>query len=328
MSMTDEYTPTTGMGDALEAVKEAVSSKELVAYLTHYYVHDQSITATDGRMVACGPFPDEREYLVPADEFEKVLALVGEDGKISIKDDHILVSGRKRRAKVRTLDPKNFAHLLPPEGKEPCPDTLLPVLRRLRPFVSDDASKSWAMSVMFKDGCGYATNNVVVAASTLDEPFKDVLIPSWAVDYLLARDIAPNEYALSENCLAFHFPDGSWMRTQLLVGEPPELIFTLMGGVTDTSTGSIIHQEWRDAFEAVAALSENEVRIHPTKLSGGKRHADVEIDVQSGVAGEASFHPKFMGLVLTAADHWDLSTYPDPAPWWGNNIKGLMVGRR
>ena len=321
-----EYCPTVGMMDALDAVKEAVSSKDLVAYLTHYYVHDKTITATDGRMVACAPFPDDREYLVPADEFERSLALVGEEGKISVKDTAIWLSGRKRRAKVKTLDPGNFSHLLPPEGREHCPITLLPTLRRLRPFVSDDASKGWSMAILFREGRGYATNNVVVATSDTESDFKDCMIPAWAVDYLLDREQPPAEYSVTDNCLAFHYLDNSWMRTQLPADQPPDLIFELADNIEGTPEP--ITAEWRDGFEAVAKMSENEIRVHADKLTGGHRHADVEIDISTNVKDEAAFHPKFMGLVLLAATEWDLSKFPDPAPWWGDNIKGLMVGRR
>lgn len=323
-----EFHPTEGMAEALIAVKEAVSSKELVAYLTHYYIHESTVTATDGRMVACGPFPDPREYLVPADDFERVLRIVGPKGKVSIKEGAIWMSSKKRRAKIRTLDPKDFAHLKPDGDQVTCPKDLVTALRRVRPFVSDDATKAWAMAVSLKDNAVYATNNVLLATSPLKAKISDMMIPVWAVDYLLDRDVHPSKISLTESQAAFYYADGSWMRTVLVAGAAPENLFALAAGVDVKAGGVKITDDWREAFEAVAELSEDEVRIYPDKLTGGRAHAEIEIETVSGITDEASFNPKYMATVLERATAWDLTNYPDPAHWWGDNIRGLMVGRR
>jgi hypothetical protein len=37
---------------------------------------------------------------------------------------------------------------------------------------------------------------------------------------------------------------------------------------------------------------------------------------------------RYLEPVITAATHWNPRTYPNPAPWRGDNIEGIIAGRR
>ena len=322
--------PTHGMGDALAKVKSAVSNKEIVAYLTHYYVSGGEIVASDGRLVAGTPFPDDREYVVPAAEFEKAIEMTGDDGKLTLYEDSIRVSLSRARLNIKTLDPTVYSYLKPEGDRFDIPDNMIQVIKDLAPFMSDDASRPWANGIYFRDGAGYATNNVIVATSEVSDDFGlPFVLPVWAVDFLLSNPQAPTEMSYTENHIAFYYEDGSWLRSLLVAQEPPGSIVSLCEPIPISPGGVEIKSDIREAFDLVSKIVESEVVFTPETLEGGKRAADIQIDVETSVTNNCTWHPKYISLVLDAATHWDLSAAPSPCIWWGGKtMRGLIVGRK
>lgn len=320
---------TEGMPASLARVKAAVSNKEIVAYLTHYYVNKGEIIATDGRMVAGTPFPDDREYLVPAAPFEKAIAMAGEKGKIVMGNDGIRVSLSRSRVNIKTLSPDQFSHFLPTGERYTLPSNLIATLGRLRPFVGDDASRQWSNGIFISKGSAYATNNVIVAAAKLDSDIGKAVIPSWTVDYLLAQPDEPVEMSLTDTMVAFFYEDKSWMASVLIADEPPDALMELCDPIPITPCGDEISQDWRSGFADVCKIAETEVLFTAETLSGGRTSADIEVDVVTPIASPTYWHPKFVDLVVKTATHWDLSKAPSPCLWWsGEDMRGLIVGRK
>lgn len=317
---------TTGILEKIRGIKDAVSSKDLVAYLTHYYVNAASIVATDGRLTASVDFECDESFLVPADEFEKALDIVTDEGKLTVEEDCIKLSGNRRRVSIRTLNPETFVHLLPDGDKQALPKGFLDALKALSPFMGTDATKTWSNGVMAANGSLVATNNVSIAASL--KTFKglpDMILPSWLVAFLLSNPRTPTHYSCNENHVAFYYSDG-WVRSQLVAGEPPSKLFEFVASI-DTSNCHAITAEWRDAFETIQRLCEDEVEVLEDKLTGGKRHANIEVEVASDVTGNPKWSPKYLEIVLSAATHWDLSTAPKPCAFYGSAVHGIFVGR-
>mgnify|MGYP003111507610 CR=1 FL=1 len=325
-----ESRSTKGMVEALAKVKSAVSNKEIVAYLTHYYVGGGEIVASDGRLVAGAPFPDDREYVVPASEFEKAIDMAGDDGKLTLSEGSIKVSLSRARVNIKTLDPTVYSYLKPEGDKFEIPDNMIQVIRDLAPFMSDDASRPWANGIYFRGGCAYATNNVIVATSEVNDEFSaPLVIPVWAVDFLLSNPQEPTEMSYTENQVAFYYEDGSWLRSLLVAQEPPGVIIELCEPIPLSPGGVEIKSDFREAFDLVSNIVESEIVFTPETLEGGKRAADIQTDVSTSVTDKCTWHPKYISLVLEAATHWDLSNAPDACRWWGGKtMRGLIVGRK
>lgn len=320
----------TNMREAVAKVRGALASKDIVQELTHYLVRGGFIYAQNGRMTACAPVDDTRTYLVPGDDFERALNLAKGDVVIEMVETGIRVKSGRYRATIQTLDPDLAALPDLPDEWRPVPELFIKALTIVRPFISDNATQPWALSVGIDKGALYATNNVslvVVECDGLDD--VDVLLPSWAADFLLERKEVPTEMHLSAACAFFRWPDGSWLRTVLSVGEFPPAAKTMLASSPEATWE--ITPELREAFKRAASLSETDIRISNDRITGGQGKTAFEEELTSNVpspnSGPSAWHPKFLGIVFDAATHIDLSAWPRPATFSGPNVRGLIAGR-
>ena len=318
----------TTMQEALSWVKDALTSKAVSPELTHYLVRDGRIYATDGRMTASHLFPSKETFCVSGAEFEAVIARANNNTSIELGDGCIVVHSGRLRGTIKTIDPKDWFCPVVGESRIVIPSRLLPALKQLRPFISDNASRPWALCVRAAVDTLYATNNVsAVAVPEIDLDGVNVLIPYWAVDFVLSRD-GVTHWEHGDGYVAFHWASGAWMRTQLMNDEYPPQVEEIIGkgGVANHA----IRPEWKAAFEEACGLIEDVLVLHPDKMTGINKNLNVEIAAETlaPTLGYSAWVPKFLAPVIACATHWQPDTYPGPTPFRGDGIIGVIVGRR
>lgn len=314
------------MLDAIKKVRGAVSSKDIIPELTYYLVKNGYVHASNGHITAACPCPDDREYVVPAAMFEKFLQ-AAQQPKITIKEDgSVQVSSKSFRAKIAPLDSSTL-HYGAPEG-DPIVlgSDFYEGLRRLRPFVSDNATQVWATSIYVCNDHLYATNNVVLARTTISDTGFSGLLPLFAVDFILSRGEAPDTLlGVDHQNVSFKWPDGSWLRTQLLQGQFPD---AAMGMLDSLSPASVpVTPEWFALYNQVAQFCEGQVCIGAERIYNEQGQYLIESDAATPVDQETKWNPKFLTDVLTAATHWEPNLWPKPAAFSGENLQGIIVGR-
>lgn len=322
--------------EAISKVKDAVASKDVVPYMTHYLVKDNMIHATNGRVTAAAPFPDDRVYLVPARAFEKTLErMPSDDIKIVLDDQQNLkISCGRYRAKLLTL--KQQVIIPGPEGQEAmCPPDFAERLRAVRHFLSDNATQPFALCVLITGNAMYATNNISVAVSDgVGLPEMYCMLPVWAVDFVLKRDTSPSHVQWTDSSISFRWDDGSWMRSQLFCEKFPPSLPTIVEDIARPEWE--IPSDWRDLFRDVCSMSENadgpsEVHIYPDKLVGGHLVGDMSVEIETPVPEGTPFtrwNPKFLLPVVENATHLDLTIWPKPCPFHGPLVRGVVLGFR
>ena len=219
--------------DLLARVKwitDAVASQDLgLQGLNSYLIRNGNIHAHDGRMVVGTPFPFEGpDVLVPAEQFEKVL-INKPDGDFTWErevDRLVLKRGRfKGRIKTMPLE----AWVMPtdlPLGLTSIPDGFIESLDSLLPFVSENATKPWAMCVGVQGDYLYASNNIAVARCycKTDTGVDEFLLPRWVIEFILKRQEGLTAWAIEDGGarLVFLWEDGSWMRSSNIVEKFPD----------------------------------------------------------------------------------------------------------
>lgn len=315
---------------ALAKVKEVVAKKALVPHLTYYLVKDGEIIATDGQVTAGAPFPQDRTFMVPAVEFDKVLNKLGDTAEINIEEGAILVTKGRYRSRINTLKDIDVFTFARPEGKmtKP-PKDFVRSLRRLRPFVSDNATRVFAMAYRLRAGDMTVTNNISVARILLPacKIAFDHNIPVWAVDKVLGRgsgDLTAIQFTTTS--FSFIFDDDSWLRTPLIDEKfPDETLDNLLSATPEASVE--LTAEWREVCGTVASLCDSTLRILPDKITGGRGQAGTEGDIESEVKALTAWDLKTLEFVLGLATHFDPSYYPKPCPWRGADVRGLIMGK-
>lgn len=316
------------MLEALKFVRGSVARKDFVPSLTHFRIAERRIRGFNGAVALCCPIPLDLNVTPKADVFIHAVEACSEGTQLNLTEDKKLrIRSGAFQIFVDCLD-EAFPNIAP-EGKEMRLDgrLLLEAITALAPIIADDASRKWAGGILFRGASAFATNNVVLAEYWLGYNFPvEVNISKQAVQELLRIGEEPTSIQVSENSITFHYAGERWLRAQNIPATWPDV-------------GAILREDSNPRpfpvgfFEAVEKLEPFSDELGQLFLSAGKmttamsskQGASVELPdlVDIGV-----YHVEQLKLLKGLATTADLAKYPRPCLWFGEKIRGAIVGIR
>lgn len=319
------------MKKEVDWITDALSSKNLAREMTHYRVMDGEIRATDGRITAGHPFPDVGAFLVPGAEFEKLLKRMPSEPSVLVREDNIKLQAGRSHGEIKTLPLQQWDYPgIDEDGWQDIPEPLVAVLRKLRPFVSDNATHAWALGVALEYGYAYATNNVVIAGARCEGAGEEhpLLLPIWATDFILdhAEDLV--QWQWTQNYVAFRWSNDAWMRSQLINDRFPEQASKLARNAEQYTPRLAITEEFRESFKRCVDLCDGAIGISGTAITGAFGQARFGDEVELDLDKDTFWNAKYLKPVIAESTHWEPHTYPDKAPFRGEHLFGYIVGRR
>lgn len=318
--------------DSLRWIRDSIGSRDIAQYLTSYLIRGGMIYATNGRMLAAHPFPDlGRDALVPGEEFERLVMSMPDDPEFIFSDSRLRVKKGCFKGEVSLADPGSWPFPDLHDGDwAPLPERFIPILKSLRPFISDNASKEWATCIGILPGWALATNNIVIARAAIESAYHG-LVPFWAVDFILPRAEGLAGWAMTDSGIYFKWENGAWMRSVLITGEFPSMAQTLIESALQNEMHPI-SDEWKETYRRVAGLTKGvDIEIGAQMIrSGWKDSMQVEDELESpcSAQGPSYWSDEFLSKVIEQAREWNPAVYPSPAPWRGEFCEGLIAPRR
>lgn len=323
------------MRDALSLVRGAVSSKDLLPVLTHFHIYGGRVQGGNGRIAIDAPCPELAGFdcTVPAERFLAAIDACEGEPKLKLTEGgKLTVSKGKFRAILPLADHNTFP-LTPMEPKAGSflddikMPAILPILRKLYPFIGEDASRQWSCGVLFDEGYAWATNNVVLARMPSGILGNRMLLPVFAIDELLRIGQEPQSIQADNNAIWFYFKEGWWMRAQKLTGEWPNVAAFIPGTPPDTATSAEL---LRAAVRKVMPFCPDPKLPVVVLNEKGVSTLDGEMSATVGTAAlpEARFRAEPLLAVLDAAEAIDLTTAPKACYWRGEGIEGVVIGVR
>lgn len=322
-------------------VTDAVSTKDVgIAALTSYYINNNAVHASDGRMVVSTPFPFEGQVLVPAEQFLRVLTNRPE-GSFSWEHepDRLVLKRGKFRGRIKTLPVDQWVYPtdIDPAQFQPIPHGLIDAVRTMLPFVSENATKPWATCMGFIDGYLYVSNNIVVARTYCDgtQPpdGEQYLLPRWVAEFILSRADGLRSWCREPERITFLWADGSWMRSTLVVDQYPPVAKIFESYYDGVEQDVEVTKEWTQALLRVGKVTDDPViRLRVDEMRGASGEV---LFVEDGLGTpcpegmeETVWDLRYLAPVLEVATHWQPRVWPKPAPWRGDYIEGVILGRR
>lgn len=323
------------MKKTLELVRGAVSTNDLLPVLTHFHIYNGRVQGGNGRIVIDAPCPELAGFdcTVPAERFLKAVDACDGEPRLKLTDGGKLTASKgKFRATLPLADHAAFPKVeeIPPAASSFLDSVsfpaLLPVLERLRPFISTDRTKPWLCSIFFNEGYAWATDNVCLARVP-HHTFQNFILPAYAVDELLRINEEPVKIQSDMTSIVFYFRGDWWIKAQKLYGEWPNV-------------SALIPRSPPKERLASTPLAEAIRKILP--FCPEKEHALIHTGPEgvSTSAGETSavvgydgtpvgcFRAEPFLTVLDASTSIDLSGYPGVCYWQGEGIDGVFVGVR
>lgn len=316
---------------ALRFVQGAVAKKDLLPALTHFVIQGGTVRGFNGSLALSSPIETDIECLPRADSLVKAIANCGEEVKLSITAaGRLSIKSGKFKAFVDCIDEKNPPHALP-DGADLHIDgvALLKALEVIDPFVGNDASRPWTNGVLLKGQSAFATNNVMLAEywTGFDMPAA-INLPGSAVNEMLRIKEPPTRAQLTDTAITFHYESGRWIRAQLLAAEWPDV-----SKILDKPSNAVpLDAALFDALESIRPFVDKMGRVlcHEdgsvsTHEPGSELGASVDTPE---FRHKGIYQIDMLRLLKGIATHADFTLYPAPCMFFGERLRGAVIGMR
>jgi hypothetical protein len=312
----------------INLVKAAASAKGVVPALSCLCFYDDRVQAGNGRVtVDAALVSGLNGYMVDAIKFAAAVEDCGGVPKFSIGKEFLGIANPavKYRARVALQPGLEYPTVPAPAGTSLGTIKVEP-LRLVRPFVASDASKPFAVTVLFKGDAVFATNNVTVVRARITSTFAEaVTVPVQCVDELLRLPFTEYEVWTHESGLYFKPPAyDCWIHARSSQVQWPDVERFFVDAELPQVDGRAmlkdvarVRRQTPDGEPAVVCLT-----------SDGMRTANGEAIVGESDDITSRWRAETLELVLAHATHIDFSKYPGPCPWRGPNLTGVAVGWR
>lgn len=317
------------MLEQLKFVKGAVATKDFVPELTHFLIKDGYVNGYNGIVSLRTKIPLDMCVAPNAKQFVKAIDSCTEPPSIHVnKAGKLCIVSGKFRTFVNCVDSDKFPEFTPTGEVVELKHPLLPALQKLEPFIAQDASRPWACGILFKDKSAYATNNIVLLQYWLGYTFPQATsIPHPAVKELLRIGKEPVSIQCAENSMTFHYEDGSWLSTHLKKLEWPNLdpILDVQGNTQPFPEGFF------EAVETCLPFVDDLTALHFhdgfVSTSANPEEDGTSVGV-AHIRKGACFNAKQLKILSGIANSIDFSCYPKPCPFFGERIRGVIIGIR
>lgn len=320
------------MLEALRFVQGSIDKKGVVEELLHYQIKDGFIRGYNGRISLCSPIEADLDITPKGDMFmkaiascEEVVALsVTDSGRVSIK------SGDFRAYVPQSENP--FPEVKPEGMKIALPDiNYNQLLKELLSFTAVDASRPWANGVLFVGDKAYATNNITVVEFDMGAAFPSIVnVPKATIKEMLRIKDNPTHVQIAERTITFHYPGDRWLCSNLISCDWPNVPEMLSSKnydiepVPDNLFDVLVKlKPFADDMSRVF-LDTRSARTHDEASEG----AVIESTLFSSELLPSVFNIDQLLALQPIITHIDLNQYPSACPFYGEGVRGVIIGMR
>lgn len=320
------------MLDALNFVRGAVSTKDLVPVLTHFAFTGDRVIGFNGRVQISALCKTDFSCTVPAVRLLAALdACGGSDPTLDLRASELCVSARRFRARIATGKISEFPLLQPGDSPSPLGAAWLAVVKRLRPFVASDATRPWACAIHFAGTSAHATNNVILVRCNIPRSQLEYALPTAALDEVLRISDTPVSISVSSSLATIRYAGGEYIVSNLLDGAWPESPRKMLNElITPKTKWKKIPATFAEDITSLRALcgdikSPMVVFDKNSVATFAANDVNASVTVNGAALGNGTYRVEPLELVLAEATEADWSQFPK-VPWRGKGIVGLIAG--
>lgn len=313
--------------NTIKFVRSAVDSKTPIQDMQHLILENGHVRSTDGVLSLGSPIDVDLTCAPHADTLVRALAHCKDVVSLGLTPSgRLRVSSGKFKAFVPCVEVDGGMYHPKPSGQqiEVDGELLLTAFKRLEPFVCTDMLRPWTNGILLKGQSAFATNNVCLAEVWLgvDLPFT-ANIPLPAIKAMVKQGTPPSMLMMDNNSVTFLYDSGRWIKSQLYESEWPDLSKLL----NRPSNPKPLPEDFFAALAAVGKFTDDGkvyfaggCMVSSTSDQDGARY---EVD---GLPDAGIYRSEMLALLKGVATHADFDRYPTPAAFFGENIRGIVMG--
>jgi hypothetical protein len=270
-------------------------------------------------------FPKESEFCLSEAKLAHALSMISPPDKITETAENLILKRGPLSVRVRKLDFKlGFFDVFGMSKNAKSADGFLDSLKLVAPFMSEDATRAWSTSVLFKDGYAWATNNLALVRTPAPASLfkRAVAIPAAAVNHLCTLD-AIDLIDLDDKGSVTVVAGKSGFRFTTMSTEWPESIKTMFAAMPKTLPP--LPKEMVEATSTIAKLSNRFASLDARAVRSSTDQLDSTYEIEVA-KGKGTFSARLLALIALYATHADFSFFPKPVFFKGEKIEGTAVG--
>lgn len=320
----DKTNEVSGLIAALKFISLA-QRKEGTVYQRHCYIADRCIVASDG-ILSIGCKIEEEIKCCPA-----TLTLLStlqkcKDG-LEIKEvteSRLELKSGAFRSIVPCVSAQEIINPINPDpGIGQIGPSLAKAFEVLGPLSTDSAQDVAYASILLRSGSALATNGHVAFEFWHGYNLPTVAIPKAAVEAVAGCGKTLCGFGYNEGrSITFFFDDDSWIKTQLFTDEWPDVdsILNRQSNAWPVPKGFFQGVDTLAPFSDAVFFGENDLHSHPNGTEGATFTVE-------GIAPGQIFANKYLKMIESLATRIDFTTYQNMLYFFGENIRGLILGR-
>lgn len=318
------------MLEALKFVQGSVAKKDFLPALTHFVLEGSKVRGFNGTIALSSRIDCDLVCKPKADTLIRAIGNCKDAVQLSITPaGRLSVKSGGFKAFIDCVDGET-PHVLPSGPFRELGEVgalLIAGLKKVSPFIGDDASRAWSNGVLLRDRSLYATNNVTLVQFWLDAELPLLNLPRMAVKELLRIGEAPFALQCDDQSATFHYDGDRWLRTQLLPTDWPDLqrVLDVTAAYAPIETalfeGLDVVKPFADKLGRVF-FRDGQICTHTDDTSGASY--DVPNLPPVGV-----YNAEMLDLLRDTATHVDFGAYPKPCLFHdGDKLRGAIIGMR
>ena len=314
------------MLEELRFVQGAVAKKNLLPHLTHFKIENGTVRSFNGTLALSSPIDLDIDCIPKAIPFYKAIQNCKETVSLSMTAaGRLSVKSGAFKAFIETVD-EETPHVIP-EGEEIeiNGDVLLAALKIIEPFIGDDAARPWSNGVLLKGQSAFATNNVSAIEYWIGSSFPRVCnLPRAAIKEMIRINQPPKSAQITDISISFHYEDDKWIRSALLDLQWPDIATLLDRGSNPVPVNPLI-------FEGLEVLKPFVDKLERVYITDGVMSTTLIEDEGASFdlddfPYEGVYQISILNLLNKVATSVDFSTYPKPCLFYGENLRGALMG--
>jgi hypothetical protein len=313
----------------LKFVQGAVAKKDLLPAMTHFRIEGGTVRSYNGVLAISCPIPLNIDCCPKAVPMVKAIGNCQEATTISLTPTGKLsIRSGKFRALVETIQGET-PHVQPAGERFDFDGAkFVEACSLLEPFIGADASRPWTNGVLLEGQSAYATNNTCLVQYWMGTPFPlRVNVPRAAIREVLRVEEPPTHGQVDAGSITFHYTDGRWIRSQLLNVEwPMDLIANLLDRPNNPTP---VPEGFFEGLAVIKGMADGTSRVY-LKDGALRTHADHDEGAAWDVdlPAEGLYNLNMLSLLDGVVNRIDLSLYPGPALFFGEKLRGAIVGMK
>jgi hypothetical protein len=313
----------------LKFVRGSIAVKDMVPALRHLKIKDGRITGYNGLLSLSTPIDVDFDAVPTAATFIKAVNTCKEETEITrTKTGKLRLKSGNFKAFIECLDDWDAGISDPDtDAMLPLNAPLLPVVKKLQPFISVDASRPWSRGILLRDKCAYATNNICLLQqyTGLDLPYE-LVVPAATVKELIRIGEEPVGIGYNEKTLTFYYTDGRWMQSGVLDTDWPDINAALDAYCTGGG-GAFPDNFFSTLAKLVPFLDDSRsVYFSENGSMGTSPHEETGALFDSVVEKDMRFNADQLLLLEQVASEMSFGNYPDPCGFTGERLRGVIIG--